>query len=91
MLQLALATEHCPHVDSPRYLERCQHLGSDTSLEQAQGPVLAVARGGHQLDVRVRNRRVEGLGQKGWLSHGHLTTRSDIHQAITNLDDISKD
>ena len=85
VLELALAAVHGPHVHCAGDLEGGQHLRPHGPLQQTQGAVLAVARRGDQLNVRVGDGGVEDLGEEGGLPHGHLAARTNIQQAVTNL------
>ena len=77
--------EDCPHVCGARELEGCNHLWSDCSLQETQGSVLPVSGGCHQLNVGVRGRGVELLGEEGGLSHGDLAAGSDVQQTVAHL------
>ena len=61
------------------------HLRPDTLLQQAQGAVLPVTRGGDQLNVRVWDRGVEGFREEGRLPHRHLATRPNVQETVTHL------
>ena len=85
------AAAHCPHVLAARQLEGGHNLWPHGLLEETQGPILAVARGGDKLDVWIRGRGRELLGEERRLSHCHLATGPDVLQRVAHLEAVRGD